>query len=302
MGRAAGSTLRLTSSHVSLQHASVRWTERGTWELRDLQSKNGTFVNGQRAAAGVPVKLEVGAELAFGSASDAFVMVDASPPRPLLVRIDADAEPIVLQQGLVALPSLENPLVSLFRGENGQWHVESRERAGPVNDGDWITIGSEHWRCCLPSTPDETEMIGAAAGLFALADVELRLVVSQDEEEVDVTLVDGGREVRLGQKACHYLLLTLARCRIGRDLPGAASPVEGWVSVSALLDLLRVSEQRLNVDIFRIRQELKAAGVVDAVSIIEREPQLRRVRLGTDRVVLARTATSPDGSARPTSA
>jgi hypothetical protein len=293
VGRAAGSSLRLARSHVSLQHASVRWTERGIWELRDLQSKNGTYVNGQRAAAGTPVKLELGAEIAFGSASDAFVMEDVSPPRPMLVRIDGDAEPILLQQALVALPSLENPIVSLFRVESGQWHIESRDRVGPLNDGDWITIGSEHWRCCLPTTPDETEMLGGIAGLFALVDVELRLVVSQDEEEVDLTLSANGREVRLGQKACHYLLLTLARCRTGRDLPSAANAVDGWVSVSGLLDLLRVSEQRLNVDIFRIRQELKAAGVVDAVGVIERDAQLRRLRLGTDRLVLAKATAAP---------
>ncbi len=294
VGRAAGSSLRLASSHVSLQHASVRWTERGTWELRDLQSKNGTYVNGQRAAAGVPVKLEMGAEVTFGSAADAFVMEDSSPPRPMLVRIDVEAPPILLQRELVALPSLEDPLVSLFRSENGQWHVESRERVGPLTDGDWITIGNEHWRCCLPTTPNETEMVGGTAGLFALADVELRLVVSRDEEDVDLTLIDNGREVRLGQKACHYLLLTLARCRTGRGLPSAASPVDGWIAVTGLLELLRVSEQRLNVDIFRIRQELKAAGVVDAVGVIERDPQLRRVRLGTDRVVLIKAAADPE--------
>jgi hypothetical protein len=297
VGRAAGSSLRLARSHVSLQHASVRWTERGTWELRDLQSKNGTYVNGQRAAAGMPVKLELGAEIAFGSASDAFVMEDVSPPRPMLVRIDGDAEPILLQQALVALPSLEDPIVSLFRVESGQWHVESRDRVGPLNDGDWITIGSEHWRCCLPTTPDETEMLGGIAGLFALVDVELRLVVSRDEEEVDLTLSANGREVRLGQKACHYLLLTLARCRTGRDLPSTAHAVDGWVSVSGLLDLLRVSEQRLNVDIFRIRQELKAAGVVDAVGVIERDAQLRRVRLGTERVVLTKATAVPGAPA-----
>jgi FHA domain-containing protein len=302
VGRAAGSSLRLARSHVSLQHASMRWTERGTWELRDLQSKNGTYIDGQRAAAGVPVKLELGSEIAFGSASDAFVMEDVSPPRPMLVRIDGEAEPILLQQGLVALPSLEDPIVSLFRGESGQWHVESRERVGPLSDGDWITIGNEHWRCCLPTTPDETEVLGGIAGLFALAEVELRLVVSHDEEQVDLTLIANGREVRLGQKACHYLLLTLARCRTGRDLPSAASVVDGWVSVSGLLDLLRVSEQRLNVDIFRIRQELKAAGVVDAVSVIERDPQLRRLRLGTDRVLLAKAAAGPDApSSEPVS-
>jgi hypothetical protein len=68
---------------------------------------------------------------------------------------------------------------------------------------------------------------------------------------------------------------------------------DGWVSVSALLELLRVSEQRLNVDIFRIRQELKAAGVFDAVGIVQRDPQQRRVRLGTENVVLTKLSDAP---------
>ena len=293
VGRAAGSTLRLAQSHVSLQHASLRWTERGTWELRDLQSKNGTFVNGQRIPAGLPLKLEVGAELTFGSSVDRWEVDDVGPPRPMLLRMDVDADPIFLRDSLIALPSLEEPTVSLFRGENGQWFIDSRDRVGPLSDGELINIGSEHWRCCLPTTPDETELIGSVGELFTLGDVELRLFVSRDEEVVDLSVIGNGREIRLGQKACHYVLLTLARCRLGRELPPLVNVQDGWIGVNALLDLLRVSEQRLNVDIFRIRQELKAAGVVDAVGAIERDTQQRRVRLGTASVVISMRSTPP---------
>ena len=72
------------------------------------------------------------------------------------------------------------------------------------------------------------------------------------------------------------------------------SSEDGWISVSALLDLLRISEPRLNVDIFRIRQELKMAGVVNAVDIVERDAQHRRIRLGTGRVVLSKRDTAGD--------
>jgi hypothetical protein len=330
VGRAAGAGLRLTHSHVSLQHASLRWTERKTWELRDLQSKNGTFVNGQRVPAGSPVKLELGAELTFGAADDRWLVEDVSPPRPMLVRLDGEGEPIFLMDSFIGLPSLEEPTVSLFRGENGQWSVDSRERVGPLADGDLLVIGTEHWRCCLPTTPDETELVGGAAGLFTLAELELELEVSRDEEDVALTLRGNGRDIRLGQKACHYLLLTLARCRLGgetrssrrvsanaepmpsaetpasdrgreppdRDLQAPEGTADGWIGVATLLDLLRVSEQRLNVDIFRIRQELKTAGVVDAIGIIERDTQERRVRLGTAHVVVRSRVPAPS-VARP---
>jgi hypothetical protein len=286
IGRASGASLRLAASHVSLQHASLRWTERGRWELRDLQSKNGTLVNGQRVVAGAPVRLELGAEIAFGSPSDVFEMADVSPPRAMLVRVGEGRQTILLRDALIGLPSSEEPSVSLFRDESGQWFIESSERVRRLDDADLITIGTEHWRCCFPRTPEATESLANVAGLFALAELELRLCISPDEAAIELTLHANGRDVRLGQKACHSVLLILARCRQGRDLPAAVGVDDGWISVSALLDLLRVSEQRLNVDIFRIRQGLKAAGVIDAVGIIERDAQQRRVRLGTANVVL----------------
>jgi len=300
VGRTASATLRLVGAHVSLQHASLRWTERGCWELRDLLSKNGTYVGGQRITAGTPVRLELGATIGFGSPTDVLVVGDVSPPRPMLVRADdAAAEPIFLNDALIGLPSLDDPAVSLFRAESGNWSIESRERVGPLADGDLISIGREHWRCCLPSTPDETAMVGAAGGVLLLSDVDLRLLVSRDEESVDLVLADGGREIPLGQKACHYLLLTLARGRLGSDLPAEVLMEDGWLGVSSLLDLLQVSEQHLNVDIFRIRQSLKAVGVLDAVSIVERDPQQRRIRLGTTRVAVSRQPSAPPGASAP---
>lgn len=292
IGRSSSANVRLRQAHVSAQHASLRWTERGTWELRDLQSKNGTYVNGARITAGHPVKLELGAELAFGSTSDSFVVEDVSPPRPMIVRLGEAPQAVVLREALVALPSLDEPSISLFRDESGQWFIDSRDRVGRLDDGDLITIGTEHWRCCFPTSPHETEMLGND-GSLALAELELRLGVSQDEEAIELTLHTKGREVRLGRKACHYVLLTLARCRQGRELPAAVVVDDGWISVGALLELLRVSEQRLNVDIFRIRQELKAAGVFDAIGIIQRDPQQRRVRLGTANVVLTKISDAP---------
>lgn len=300
VGRTGSATLRLGSAHVSLQHASVRWTERGSWELRDLLSKNGTFVGGQRIAAGTLVRLELGATIGFGSPADVLVVSDVAPPRPMLVRADdASAEPIFLSDSLIGLPSLDDPLVSLFRGENGGWCIESRERVGPLSDGDLISIGGDYFRCCLPSAPDETALVATAAGMLLLSDLQLRLLVSRDEESVDLALTDGVREIPLGQKACHYLLLTLARGRLGRDLPPDVRLEDGWLGVGSLLDLLQVSEQHLNVDIFRIRQSLKAAGVLDAVSIVERDPQQRRIRLGTARVAINRQASAPPEPSAP---
>jgi DNA-binding NtrC family response regulator len=49
---AAGATYEVADERMSRDHASVRW-DRGTWMVNDLDSRNGTFVNGERIAGEV---------------------------------------------------------------------------------------------------------------------------------------------------------------------------------------------------------------------------------------------------------
>ena len=46
VGRSSGSDFRLPSLCVSRRHCMLNWSEQG-WVLRDLDSKNGTHVNGE---------------------------------------------------------------------------------------------------------------------------------------------------------------------------------------------------------------------------------------------------------------
>ena len=48
VGRTAECDLRLPVGTVSRRHAELEWTEEG-WRIHDLQSENGTWVNGERA-------------------------------------------------------------------------------------------------------------------------------------------------------------------------------------------------------------------------------------------------------------
>ena len=47
VGRSSRNTIRAVSSSVSRFHCEVSWVN-GQWELNDLNSKRGTFVNGER--------------------------------------------------------------------------------------------------------------------------------------------------------------------------------------------------------------------------------------------------------------
>ncbi|MDK1475208.1 DUF1707 and FHA domain-containing protein [Streptomyces sp. 549] len=63
IGRAPGSVLRLNDHTVSRAHAQLRHTGTG-WQLRDLGSANGTWVNGRRLTGSIAVRS--GDQVRFG--------------------------------------------------------------------------------------------------------------------------------------------------------------------------------------------------------------------------------------------
>ncbi|WP_407912115.1 DUF1707 and FHA domain-containing protein [Kitasatospora sp. NE20-6] len=66
IGRNHGCGLRLSDSTVSRVHAELRHRD-GAWELHDLGSANGTYVNGRRVTG--PVRVGPGDQVGFGSTS-----------------------------------------------------------------------------------------------------------------------------------------------------------------------------------------------------------------------------------------
>lgn len=64
---------------VSQQHARVEF-ERGAWRITDLESTNGTFVEGVRLAPEVPTPLPYGSSVRFGGVRTHFRPVAAADP------------------------------------------------------------------------------------------------------------------------------------------------------------------------------------------------------------------------------
>ena len=65
VGRATDNEIAIDNRNVSRYHAQLRWVE-ASWLVYDLDSTNGTFVDGQRVAPGRPHVLGAGARLLLG--------------------------------------------------------------------------------------------------------------------------------------------------------------------------------------------------------------------------------------------
>lgn len=89
IGREPGSDLVVPSPHVSGRHAHVRRTENG-WEVRDLDSTNGTFVNGRRISHGI---LHRGDLLLLGAVELLVDTGEAGRPGPVLPETPIDVTP-----------------------------------------------------------------------------------------------------------------------------------------------------------------------------------------------------------------
>lgn len=75
VGRVATNDVALPDDSVSRFHAFFQYdTKRGCWLVTDAESKNGTFLEGQRLEANKHVPLADGARLRFGDARTQFVL------------------------------------------------------------------------------------------------------------------------------------------------------------------------------------------------------------------------------------
>ncbi|MCH9680402.1 MAG: FHA domain-containing protein [Deltaproteobacteria bacterium] len=109
VGRAPHCLVRPDDRRVSGEHATIAWTAEH-WAVRDLGSRNGTFVDGARIEVGSTVRLGPGSTLGFGGTEEAWVFADASPPVATARNLDGGAVEVA-EAGLLALPSGEEPRV-----------------------------------------------------------------------------------------------------------------------------------------------------------------------------------------------
>lgn len=282
-GRGSKCDYRVDDPRVSSVHALLEWTQ-GHWELRDLGSRNGTFVEGKKLGAGERQVLPRGTVFTLGS-DHTFVLEDASAPPPTARHAKTGALRIGAE-GLLVLPSDDHPEVSVFEDATGVWVAEDADGTRAVSDQDRVIADGEEWILDLPISAGAT-VTESIDGTPTLESIAMRFAVSRDEEHIEVTIVHhGGKTAELPARTHHYLLLTLARAHLADE---AASPAErGWVDRELLCRMLATDSRRLNVDVFRIRKQLSDLGIHGATGIIARRPGTGQLRLGTPRVEVTR--------------
>ena len=274
VGRSPACGLRIDNRHVSGEHATIAWTGRH-WEIRDLGSRNGTYVDGSRIEAGQGVKLSQGTRVSFGDPEQIWELADEEAPSIMAFHTETGA--IQAGQGdLLVLPNAEHPEVSLYADATGWWLDTGDGRPTPFDDHGTVPTSDGVWRVQLPSVSEGTPLMQLQ---FSLDTAELLFEVSRDEERVQITVISAGLEVRIPPREHGYVLLTLARARLADDHlnPGA----RGWRDRNELEKMLAIDANALNVSIHRARQQLSAAGLQGAARIVEVRRKQRR--LGTDR-------------------
>lgn len=87
IGRSPGSGITIETDSLSRYHASLTYAQ-GVAQITDLESINGTFVDGVRLQANDPHTLLGGEEITAGDVRIIFQLFDDSPTRPMIILED----------------------------------------------------------------------------------------------------------------------------------------------------------------------------------------------------------------------
>lgn len=285
VGRAQNCSLSLHHKHVSGRHAIVRYTSAG-WCVRDLNSLNGTFVDGEQLKPGEERPLHVGSKVAFGRLEHEWQLTDDAPPCAMAIPLNGE-KALLAEHEVLAVPSSQEPSATIFRNSEGAWVLERAEALVSITNQQVFEVNGNRFRFVCPDNISQTSLADPL-GELAIRHLSLSFAVSRDEEHVELRLSAGVRMIDLGARNHNYLLLTLARARLADSNEGMTDSSCGWLYLEDLVRDLKTDAAQLNIDVFRIRKQFAASGVLEAANIVERRPRTRQLRIGVHRISIIR--------------
>jgi hypothetical protein len=240
-------------SYISKFHAVIEWRE-PNWLLKDV-SKNGLKLNNKIIAAQKPVILKLGDIIDLAGTGEVTLTINnLDAPVPMLVNKASPSNTIQINESIL-LPDEDLPELALYLcPDRQQWFAERLElgiEVGPYEHGDSIKLNGIEWTFLLIADDDATSEFSPKQS--RLNDVTFRFDLSQDEENTNLTLIENGLEINLGERSHHYLLLHLLRHRAEQDNHS------GWLDSQLLMKQLGLEETYMNIQIFRVRKQVAAA-------------------------------------------
>ena len=280
----------LTTLDASRLHATILW-DGEHWLLQD-SSTNGTFINGKLSPKGGRIPLAEGDRLNFGSlTADSWQLVDIDEPKCMLIPITPDL-PTLLLEDIMVLPSEESPEITLYQSSGG-WVCESDSGICVLKNGDRVGTQACVWQF-VETKPSEATTVVKGNYQQQLTRLEIIFDVSQNEEHVSLHLKMGNDVIDLEQRNHHYLLLILARKRLADKEAGTSEIEQGWIDKEVLGDMLKFSENHINIQIYRFRKQLISASPQTTVLPQAIERRLGEIRFAYDNIKINGGMCLPD--------
>lgn len=273
-GRRADSVDTLIQqAFISKLHAIFEWRE-PCWYVQDV-SKNGLKVNGKIIPAQRQLALKKGDLIDFAGMNEVtLTMVNLDAPQAMLINTEQPTETTALAESML-LPNESSPELALYLcSDREQWFAEkiaNGVEVGPFEHNDTIEIEKSHWKFLLLVKDHRASELDAKQ--TTLDDVIFRFDLGQDKETTNLTLIENGMEIDLGERSHHYLLLHLIRHRLNDNF--------GWLDSQLLMRELDLKEAQMNIQFFRARKQVARAlpNAVGHSKLIERRRGALRVNI-----------------------
>jgi hypothetical protein len=281
VGRGPDCAVRLSDACVSNQHAELVW-ERDSWILRDLDSTNGTWLNGKLIEqARYEHRLSPGDRIAFGAETDEWQLEDDSGPQVMVIPSEG-GKGIPMRRGVIRFSKeLDGAVPRIIRGDGAEWRLEVGSSVMVISPGSVIHANGRAWRFCCPAAWRPTAKVQPVR---SLREAQLVLRVPRNMEKIELTAHHAQEQISLGRSSIFLLLVVLAERR--KTEQEAGSKDAGWVGMEDLESAFKTRETHINVWVHRIRGRFANQGFLDSGAIIQRRDGTRQIRVGTANAVI----------------